>query len=83
MKDRMRNPFGSYTNPNQHTSRSTILDPHRNLNTGLSPDAPTVENERGGKQSQVEYRFDLIDQNAIFAMAQVLHEGAFKYGANN
>src|SRR5689334_23326525 len=56
---------------------------YRSDPNGLRPDSPTVTNERGGKQSQVDYRFDLIDQQAVFAMAQVLHEGASKYGANN
>lgn len=49
----------------------------------VSPDAPTTENEKGGKQSHIPVRFDLIDGKALFAMAAVLHEGAEKYGANN
>lgn len=50
---------------------------------GVGPDAPTTTNERGGKQSHVPYRMDLIDGAALFAMAKVLAEGAEKYGANN
>lgn len=46
-------------------------------------DAPTVVNERGGGQSDIKTRFDLIDSKAIFAMARVLDEGAKKYGENN
>lgn len=49
----------------------------------VSPDAPTTTNERGGKQSHVPVRFDLIDGKAMFAMAAVLHEGAEKYAAGN
>lgn len=49
----------------------------------VSPDAPTTTNERGGSQSHVPVRFDLIDGYAMFKMAAVLHEGAEKYGANN
>jgi len=48
-----------------------------------SPDAPTVTNEVGAKQSHLPCRFDLIDGPALFEMAHVLYEGAEKYGANN
>ena len=48
-----------------------------------SPDAPTITNERGGSQSLIEVRFDLIDGPALFEMAKVLHTGAVKYGENN
>jgi hypothetical protein len=43
----------------------------------------TVSNDQGGKQSKLEYRFDLIDPKAIFALAQVMHEGAQKYEKDN
>lgn len=46
-------------------------------------DTPITTNARGGSQSKVPVRFDLIDGLAIFEMAKVLHEGAEKYGANN
>lgn len=48
-----------------------------------APNAPTHENEKGGKQSHIPVRFDLVDGKAMFAMAAVLHEGAEKYGENN
>lgn len=48
-----------------------------------SPEAPTHTNEKGGSQSHIPVRFDLIDGKAMFAMAAVLHAGAEKYGANN
>lgn len=48
-----------------------------------SPDAPTVTNEKGGSQSDIPVRFDLIDAKALFEMAKVLDHGAKKYGANN
>ena len=48
-----------------------------------SPDAQTTTNERGGSQSLIEVRFDLIDGPALFEMAKVLHTGAVKYGENN
>lgn len=49
----------------------------------VSPDAETTTNERGGMQSHVPVRFDLIDGKAMFAMAAVLHEGAEKYAPGN
>ena len=48
-----------------------------------SPNAPTTTNERGGSQSDIPVRFDLIDGKALFSMAAVLHTGAVKYGENN
>jgi hypothetical protein len=50
---------------------------------GVGKDAPTVTNERGGKQSKVLYRFDLLDPRAMFEMTKVLAEGAEKYGEDN
>jgi len=47
------------------------------------PEAPTIFNAKGGGQSHLPARFDLVDGKAMFAMAQVLHEGACKYGADN
>lgn len=49
----------------------------------VSPDAPTHTNEKGGSQSYVPVRFDLIDGKALFEMAKVLHHGAEKYGEGN
>ena len=51
--------------------------------SGVGKDAPTVVNERGGKQSNVLYRFDLLDPQAMFKMTGVLKEGAEKYGEDN
>ncbi|MCM3257042.1 DUF5664 domain-containing protein [Paenibacillus lautus] len=50
---------------------------------GVGKDAPTVTNEQGGKQSEVLYRFDLLDPLAMFEMTKVLKYGAEKYGADN
>lgn len=50
---------------------------------GVGQDAPMVVNERGGKQSQTLYRFDLFEPQALFAMCKVLEEGARKYGEWN
>lgn len=49
----------------------------------VGKDLKTIINEHGGAQSEVYYRFDLIDTSAIFALAKVLKEGADKYGENN
>lgn len=50
---------------------------------GVGPEAPTVTNDRGGKQSQTLYRFDLVDPIAMFEMCRVLQKGAEKYGEDN
>jgi len=50
---------------------------------GTGPDAPTVTNLQGGKQSELNYRFDLIDGMAMFRMAGILDSGAKKYGEEN
>jgi hypothetical protein len=49
----------------------------------VSPDAPTTTNKKGGSQSDIPVRFDLIDGPAMFEMAKVLGEGAKKYGEDN
>ena len=49
----------------------------------VSPDAPVTTNDKGGSQSDIPVRFDLIDAKAMFEMAKVLDQGAKKYGANN
>lgn len=48
-----------------------------------SPEAETTTNEKGGSQSYIPVRFDLIDGKAMFEMAKVLHTGAEKYGEGN
>lgn len=47
------------------------------------PPEPVVTNERGGKQSDLGARFDLLPALAIQEIAAVLHRGAEKYGENN
>lgn len=53
------------------------------ISKAASPDAPTTTNERGGSQSDIGVRFDLIDAKALFEMAKVLDHGAKKYGEDN
>lgn len=50
---------------------------------GVGKDAPMVTNEKGGKQSAVKYRMDLVDPHAMFEMTRILREGAVKYGIDN
>lgn len=50
---------------------------------GVGKDVEMVVNESGGKQSRLDYRFDLIDSKAIFALAKVLDEGEKRYGKDN
>lgn len=40
-------------------------------------------NERGGRQSRLSARYDLIDPHALHALAAVLHRGAQVYGEAN
>lgn len=49
----------------------------------VGPDVEITTNDKGGSQSHIPVRFDLIDGRALFEMAKVLHQGAEKYGANN
>lgn len=47
---------------------------------GVEPDAPIVENEKGGKQSNTPYGFHLLPISALFDAAKVAKYGADKYG---
>ena len=47
---------------------------------GVEPDAPIVENENGGKQSDTPYGFHLLPISALFDAAKVAKYGADKYG---
>ncbi len=58
-------------------------DPLRIIANVVSPDAERTINGKGGSQSHIPVRFDLIDGAALFEMAKVLHEGAVKYGEDN
>jgi hypothetical protein len=42
-----------------------------------------VTNEQGGKQSKLEYAFELMPPEALKRVAHVLYTGKLKYGANN
>ena len=55
----------------------------RTVVQGVGPDAPTVVNEKGGKQSASPFRCDLLPASATLAVAKVLAYGAAKYGDNN
>lgn len=50
---------------------------------GVDKDAPTITNDKGGKQSEVKTRLDLVPTNALIAEGVVLGEGADKYDAWN
>ena len=47
---------------------------------GVAPDAPVVENEHGGKQSDTPYAFHMLPTSAVFGAAEVCAYGAKKYG---
>lgn len=50
---------------------------------GVGPDAETITNAAGAKQSNSPYRCDLLPPKAVLSVAKVLKYGADKYGANN
>lgn len=50
---------------------------------GVGPEAPTVVNECGGKQSHSPFRCDLLPPLATLFVARVLQQGAAKYGEEN
>lgn len=50
---------------------------------GVGPDAPTVENAEGARQSSTPYRFDLTPPLALAKIAMVQSHGADKYGEWN
>jgi len=49
----------------------------------VGPDQPIVANESGGLQALNIYAFDLIPPAPLFALAQVMGEGAKKYAPGN
>jgi hypothetical protein len=51
--------------------------------SGVSPDAPIVENEKGGKQSKTPYGFNLLAPRAMFRLAEVMRYGATRYARDN
>lgn len=50
---------------------------------GIGPDAETVTDKNGAKQSKVPYRADLFPPGAFLAVSRILEEGAKKYGDKN
>jgi 5'-nucleotidase len=50
---------------------------------GVGKDAPMCVNENGGKQSKLDYRFDLFDPMPLFQLANIVATGAEKYGEWN
>lgn len=44
---------------------------------------PITQTSEGGRQSQLDYRFDLIDEHAIMQLAHVLWYGEQRYGKDN
>ena len=57
--------------------------PRKNTTINGVAEEEMTTNNNGGRQSKLEYRFDLIDTKAIFALAHVLHTGKVRYGKDN
>jgi len=53
------------------------------LNELFTEELPQHTNDKGGKQSDIPGRFDLVPPIAIVLAAKVLAEGAEKYGVDN
>lgn len=70
-----RDPCGWLYCPFDNEKKQT-----ESLVKGVSPDAPVVTNENGGKQSDTPYAFHMLPTSAIFAAAEVCAYGAKKYG---
>jgi hypothetical protein len=50
---------------------------------GVGPNTPIITNGKGASQSDLPYRFDLIDTKALFELGRILKKGAEKYGVDN
>ncbi len=50
---------------------------------GVGPDAPTVVNEKGAKQSKCLYKFTDFDPRHVLRVAAVSAKGFTKYGPRN
>lgn len=59
------------------------VSPALTIVPGVGPDAETITNAAGAKQSATTRRLDLVPPLAILAVGEVLHHGAKKYGADN
>jgi hypothetical protein len=54
------------------------------LSNGYKEELCTIEtNSKGGKQSKLNVRFDLLDPTAMLALGRVLKEGFDTYGKDN
>ena len=56
------------------------MEENREYIFGVEPEAPVVENENGGRQSDTPYGFHLLPISAMFDAARVAKYGADKYG---
>ena len=85
-------PYRAKGMPKPKPSQEEVINAFKAFNSSgdgnfiskvADPDAPMTTNEKGGSQSDIPVRFDLIDAKAMFEMAKVLDHGARKYGENN
>ena len=65
-----------------YPSWEKTIDQKKQSISGVAEEEMVV-NYNGGRQSKLDYRFDLIDTKAIFALAKVLHTGEVRYGKDN
>ena len=50
---------------------------------GIGPDASTVVNEQGGRQSKLVAEFDILPWKGILQVALIMTEASKKYGKDN
>jgi hypothetical protein len=71
----------AYVDFNQYLDKS--MEYQGAVVEGVGKDAPTVTNDKGGKQSKVIYGMDCLPPKAILDVARTLEEGRQKYGKDN
>lgn len=50
---------------------------------GVGPDEPIQVHPNGAMEAKMSYGFHLLDAKAMFALAEVMHQGARKYARDN
>jgi hypothetical protein len=68
----------------EHIKFKDDLEIQEVLSNGYKEELSTIEtNSKGGKQSKLNVRFDLLDPTAMLALGRVLKEGFDTYGKDN
>jgi 5'(3')-deoxyribonucleotidase len=65
------------------SNKPDFIDPNFIWNLGVGPDAPTVVNEKGGKQAEIRYAPSLADPLVMLNLFGILYKGSIDYGKWN